>query len=37
MTKQAAGAVDVAGIEPKEMSTGLSNIIKQMLSNISRS
>jgi hypothetical protein len=23
MTRQAAGAVDVAGIEPKQMSTGL--------------
>jgi hypothetical protein len=24
MTRQAAGAVDVAGIEPKQMSTGLA-------------
>jgi hypothetical protein len=26
MTRQAAGAVDVAGIEPKHMSTGLARI-----------
>jgi hypothetical protein len=26
MTRQAAGAVDVAGMEPKQMSTGLARI-----------
>jgi hypothetical protein len=26
MTRQAAGAVDVAGIEPKQMSTGLARM-----------
>jgi hypothetical protein len=26
MTKQAAGAVDVTGIEPKQMSTGLARM-----------
>jgi hypothetical protein len=26
MTRQAAGAVDVAGVEPKKMSTGLARM-----------